>query len=322
MKKLLALVLMATLLLSCCGAPAEWAGQKAMHEETVNYLRSAWESLGRPKIIFACTNCQKEFAQYIPEAEGCSVYELLDTQLKDIPVLQKDFGAAVFDPCASRNLPDAQQAVRSLAEKAGLKLEQLPKERRLAQCCSWGGNIEIANPRYADSMAKNRIEQSAAPYVVYCANCRDIFAKRGKATLHILDILFPDNENGLDWARKAPTASESRENRRMLKRAMLAEYGTEEEQPVAEENKELPLLIDPELLEKMDRLYLLREDMEAAVAYCERTGNSLLDAKTNVHVGHMMVGNMTVWVEYLVAEDHRVLVNTYAHRMKIVEDVK
>ena len=80
-----------------------------------------------------------------------------------------------------------------------------------------------------------------------------------------------------------------------------------------------PLLIRPELLEKMDRLYLLREDVEAVVAHCEGTGQKLLDSEAGTFIGHMRVGNMTLWVVYRNLENCRELVNVYAHRMQIVE---
>lgn len=80
-----------------------------------------------------------------------------------------------------------------------------------------------------------------------------------------------------------------------------------------------PLLITPELLEKMDRGYLLREDVEAVVETCERTGRSLTNPETGTRVGHAQVGRMTVWVEYRNLENCRELVNVYAHRMQILE---
>ncbi len=83
-----------------------------------------------------------------------------------------------------------------------------------------------------------------------------------------------------------------------------------------------PLLIPPELLDKMDRAYLLREDVEAVVETCERTCRSLTDPETGVRTGHAMAGRMTIWVEYRNLENCRGLVNVYAHRMQIMEETE
>lgn len=308
------------LLLSCCGSPAEWAGDAPLHDETIAYLRTSWESLGRPKIVLACMYCRQEFERYLPEAETCSLYDLLDDQIASLPTAQARAAVAVFDPCASRHMDSTQEAVRSLAQKAGLTLEALPMERNLAQCCGWGGQVDLANPNYVDLVAKKRMDASDAPYVVYCANCRDIFAKRKKESVHILDLIFPP-EGGADWTASVPNATESRENRRALKQRMLKEYGNEEAAPVSDTSNQLSLIISPELLEKMSENYLLREDAEAVIAHCEESSSFLIDPELNTRIGHRMVGNMTVWVEYRVGENNFELVNAYAHRLQIMEEV-
>ena len=80
-----------------------------------------------------------------------------------------------------------------------------------------------------------------------------------------------------------------------------------------------PLLIAPELLEKMNLSYLLREDVELVVESCERTGKYLVNKETGTRLGHAMAGRLTVWAEYRNLENCRELVNVYAHRMQIME---
>lgn len=307
------------LYLGCCGAPAEWAGEEELHRRTVRQFAQAWARLGRPRVVFACLNCRQELARYLPEGEGISLYELLDGW--DLPVSGIGAGraAVVFDPCPSRNFPEAQKAVRSLAEKAGFRLEQLPLEGKFAQCCGWGGQVEIANPTYAQGVAQNRIEASPLPYLVYCANCRDVFARQGKEAAHILRAVLPGQREGWLWDAPVPTASQSRDNRRRLKRQLLLQYRPEEAAMMEPARVGAPLLISPELLEKMDRSYLLREDVELVVDTCEQTGNYLLNQEKNTRLGHAMAGRLTIWVEYRNLENCRELVNVYAHRMRILE---
>lgn len=308
----------AALYQACCGAPAEWAGEEALHNEVTDRFLAVWESLGRPKVVFACLNCRQQLQRHLPQVEGMSIYELLDSWNIPITVTGAGRTVAVFDPCPSRDFPEAQRAVRSLAQKAGFRVEPLPLEGKYAQCCGWGGQVEIANPKYAEGVTRNRMEASPLPYLVYCANCRDVFARRGKEAAHLLRALFPSDAGGL-WDLPVPTATQGRENRRWLKRQLLLRYCPEEGDKMETAHTAAPLLITPELLEKMDRGYLLREDVEAVVETCERTGRSLTNPKTGTRVGHAQVGRMTVWVEYRNLENCRELVNVYAHRMQILE---
>ncbi len=299
-------------LLGCCGAGASWAGRTELHEAVLERLRAAWRSLGEPTPVFACMSCRREFARYLPEMASVSLYEVLD---EGFPVPKRGAGetVSVFDPCSSRDWPDAQRAVRSLAEKAGWRLEPLRMEGKYARCCGWGGHVALSNPGYASDVTKSRAGEGDAPYLAYCANCRDVFASAGKRAAHILELLF----SAPDWERKAPTASESRDNRRALKRRLQERFTPGEVTPM--EEPKIRLSIAPELLTKLDRDHLLREDAEAAVLRCEESGRFLRDPETDSRAGHAQVGNATVWVEYRAAGEGFELLNAYAHRMRIVE---
>lgn len=307
------------LYLGCCGAPAEWAGEIELHRETISRFQDIWVSLDRPTVIFACLNCREQMAQYFPQVRSLTIYQLLDDWNYPIPQTGANRTAAIFDPCPSRGDPETRQAVRSLANQAGFHLESLPMEGEYAQCCGWGGQVELANPKYTEQIIQNRVEQSDFPYLVYCANCADVFSRRGKPTAHLLRVLFPPEAREGFWRTTSPTATESRENRRGLKLELLRKYMPKETEQLGSVQTNAPLLIPPELLDKMNRNYLLQEDAEAVVEQCDRTGQALIDQETGIRIGHAPVGRLTVWVEYRNLEGCRELVNIYAHRMQIME---
>lgn len=300
------------ILLGCCGAPASWAGRTALHEAALERLRAAWRSLGEPTLVFACMNCQRAFGRYLPEMSSVSLYELLDEHAAVEPS-GAGARAAVFDPCSARDCGAAQRAVRSLAEKAGYRLEALPMEGKYARCCGWGGHVSLSNPDYAGDVTRSRAQESDAPYFTYCASCRDVFAGVDKPAAHILEAVF----SAPAWERGAVSASDSRDNRRALKRRLQERYAPEEVMPV--EQPKIALQIAPALLEKMDRDHLLREDAELAVLRCEEDGRFLVDPERGSRSGHVRIGNATVWVEYRADADGCTLLNAYAHRMRIVE---
>lgn len=301
------------LLLRCCGAPADWAGDEAIHEKAIQGIKENWSKIGKPKIIFSCTSCRQMFDKYLPGIEGVFIYELMSEWGIDVKQNVKDKIISVFDPCTGRHESKLQKSVRELAKQAKYKLKPLPFEGKNARCCSWGGQVSIANPPYAKEVVKARISQGDKPYLAYCANCRDIFAKAGKPTYHIFDILFNLN----DSSRPSPTFTQRRKNRILLKNELLKRFWNYD---IALEESKIKLYISSELKDKINNENMLEEDLEAIIEHCENTGRKLLDPKSGHFIGHMKVDNMTFWLEYAPMDDGFKVYNAYGHRMSIVEE--
>jgi hypothetical protein len=211
-----------------------------------------------------------------------------------------------------------QEAVRNILTEKGYTLSELPLHGEKARCCGFGGQIHAVDRNLMDEIARHRGKASPFDYVTYCTNCRDIFAHEGKPTLHLLDLLFFDDLETRK-ARRAVSLSASRENRVRLKQLMLKRGGMQE---MAEtDNKpELNLIIDDELLNKIDRELILKEDAAHVIAYCESSGNKLLDRETGDFVGHLRDGVMTYWVRYRPEGSAFRVGAIYCHRMKIEGD--
>ena len=295
------------LLLCCCGAPAHWAGQEELHRAAIQRLRAQWEGMGKPTLLFACPTCKKMFTTFLPEISSAFVYQAL--QMADIDGRGQE--VSIFDPCASRGEPKLQQHVRDMLMSAGYVLSPLAREREHAQCCSFGGQIAIANPQAAHRAVRQRIAQSDYPYITYCTNCRDTFALAQKPVAHILDVLFGLN----GWDRRPPTWSQRRRNRELLKNELLGQC----EEETAMQRKEI-LEIAPEMAQKLSENYLLEEDIRQVVAHCEQTGEKLYDASNDCWIGHLQIGYLTHWVVYRQTPSGFVLQNAYAHRMQIQEE--
>ena len=67
----------AGILLDCCGAPAYWAGEEGLFRMHLGSLRAKWEASGRPTFVLACAYCMRLFAEFLPEVQIVSLYELL-----------------------------------------------------------------------------------------------------------------------------------------------------------------------------------------------------------------------------------------------------
>jgi Fe-S oxidoreductase len=216
-----------SLFVRCCGVPAVWAGERKLWEAEFAAIRKTWDDLGKPTLVLACPTCRLTFETYLPEIPTEMLYDRLAPTSAGNPGTY-----AVFDPCASRALPGTQESIRRLAETLGFTLAPLPDERAEALCCGYGGHSAVANPEYTRYVGASRAAESAAPYIAYCANCRDMLRAGGKKAIHILDAVL-DLGDGQDMDARAraradrepPTVTERQENRRRLKRALTKGTG-------------------------------------------------------------------------------------------------
>ena len=296
------------LLLRCCGVPGLWAGETEIFKEALEKIREAWEQAGRPVLLTICPSCHRTFRDYLPDIPVKTVYELWQAGTGCCPVEE----AAVFDPCASRNYPGMQAAVRRLAADSGVKVKELKYAGELAQCCSFGGHGYKVNPLVVKTQTREQAGLSPLPYITYCTNCRDIFASGGKACLHILDLI-----HGIDDGFRAPpTVTMRRDNRRALKQTLMRTYPTGL-QPV-KEREMLKLYMQPEVAKKLSDDWILEEDLAQVIETCEQKGHYLIDTETGHRVCHLAIGYTTYWVEYGPAEaGARTIHNAYSHRMTI-----
>lgn len=302
--------------MTCCGVPAEWAGDRALHGEYLEALKQEWQELGRPTVVFACPTCRKMFAQYLPEIPGVFLAEVMEEWgLPERASVSAGAGAggavyALFDPCASRQFPELQECIRRLTDRMGITRESLSYEGKEARCCSYGGHLSIASPNFSRQIIKERTGEKEVPYLTYCANCREAFASQGKEAIHFLDLLL-----GLEkGAGEAATVTEKRNNRLAAKKQLLETWWNE----TIEEEPGMKLIVEKELERKLSESQILVQDMEAVVEYCERERRGAVDPESGRITGHLKLQNMTYWAEYEVLPDggYR-LWNGYSHRMNL-----
>lgn len=303
-----------SILLRCCGVPADWDGNSKLREQEIERLRQDWIDLGKPVLILACMSCRRHIREYLPEIESISLYEILEQW--GVPT----HGAAghgqetyaIFDPCSARNEEAVQSAVRSLAAGAGVTAGELPKGDQHG-CCGFGGQGSIAAPDFSEYVARQRMELSENPYIVYCSNCKDIFCDRGKQAVHILDLLFDIDPQG---AHSQPDLTRRRQNRVALKQRLLKEIWKEEPEMNGYESK-YPLIMDDAVREKVNKQKILEEDICEVIEHAESTGRKTLLPRTGHYKAYKEIGHITCWVEYAPSEQGYEVYNLYTHRMKI-----
>lgn len=308
------------ILLRCCGAIADWAGEKEKFNQARSELLADWESLGKPELIVSCPTCLKMFREKYPEINVRSIWPLMaeSDSLFNGKSRLNSIKMAIHDPCASRDQPDMQEAVRSLAMKLGIELEELPYNRELATCCSYGGNVWNSNPSLSRDTVEARISQNQSDYLTYCIMCRDFFLRSGKPAYHILDILFDPKLIIEHRLPIRPDYSMRHENRTRVKRHLLKQYWREE-MPEEAPYEDIQLILNDPIRKLMEDRMILEEDIRQVLYHAKESGRAMINQETGHYLAHFKPSCVTYWVEYLPKEDGFEIFNVYSHRMFVEE---
>ena len=290
--------------LHCCGVPALWAGQEATFLSALQQLRTEWAAMGKPTVLSACPTCRETFRRFLPEIPVRSLWTRLADDVAPAATIQGNGRTvSVFDPCSSRDDPDTQRAVRALLESAGYRITELPEAGERARCCGFGGLSGAGDAGATpDALGEH-------PLVTYCTNCRDSFVKRGKESMHILDVLFGDA------AAPSPTTdlTKRRKNREALKRALRPDLPPPEKAPWEAVRVRIPA----PLWDKMNERRILLENVQRVLYEAERTGRYVVDAQTGEKTAYLRQRNVTFWAAYRAEGDAYALTNVYCHRLML-----
>jgi NADPH-dependent glutamate synthase beta subunit-like oxidoreductase len=309
------------LMLRCCGAPADWAGQTALFQSALADLKHQLNRLGNPKVILACSSCYQIFKQNLPETEIVSLWDLFSqVGLPDSPHHLPTAPLAMHDPCSTRHESHMHDSVRALITSMGIETVELPLNREKTECCSYGGDLWVANPELARAVIDRRINESPLDYLTYCAVCRDFFASRGKRSLHLLDlILGVDPESRA--ARPSPGYSQRHENRARLKIRMMKEIWNETP-PEAAAWESIRLVVADDVRRLMDDRLILDEDVQQVIEYAERTSEKFAQPANGRFLAFHRPLKVTYWVEYSRQGEEFVVHNAYSHRMELLGGIR
>jgi Fe-S oxidoreductase len=299
------------LILGCCGAPAQWAGDEKLYAETQQTLINAWEQLGRPTLITACSSCYRALRESQPQLPIEPLWQHID--LKQTAAAKTTLQLAVHDPCSTRKYPAVEESARKLLAQLGVETTEL-NERGLSTCCGYGGLMQFVDKNLAARTVQKRAGQSPLDYVTYCAMCRDRFAQQGKRAIHLLDLIFPAAPAGEAAARPDPGFSVRRENRARLKMNLLEEVWGEE---TAQVNEPLQVEIGDALLKLLEDRMILVEDVRKTIAHAEESGEKLVLPDNGHILASWRPACVNYWVEYSQDAEKFVLHNAYSHRMQV-----
>ena len=292
------------LMLGCCGAICDWAGRYEMYEDTVRFLDEKLEELGDPIVIAGCPTCKKQLSRH----ETVGVWEVLENIGLPERAKRVERGIAVHDACGARGDHETQESIRRIAESLGCTVTETAYEGDKAPCCGYGGLTQYTNREVAKKMTDKCLERSDLPYLSYCMACRDRFAREGRESMHLLELVYGTN------ADHCPDISAKRYNRLGLKQELLKEVWNEEVEAM-----ELGFTIayTPEAEEMMDERMILKTDVIRVMQSLRETGEAILDEETGLTVTRARLGNVTFWVKFTETDTGYLVHRAYSHRMTI-----
>lgn len=299
-------------MLGCCGSIADWAGRSEMYEKETKFIRTELSKLGDPVVIAGCPTCVKELKKH----EGITVkgiWEVLnDIGLPEgIKAVDRPF--AMHDSCGARGDKETQDSIRAIASKLGCEIKDTEYSGDRSPCCGYGGLTSYANREVAKLITEKCLERSDLPFITYCMACRDRFAREGRESRHILELVY-----GTD-AGSPPDISEKRYNRLSLKAELLREIWAE---PMEEEKLDFELKFTDECLKMMDDRMILKSDIAEVIKNYKATGESIEDDETGLLIARERLGNVTFWVKFSEEPDGSVKVfRAWSHRMKIMRRI-
>jgi glutamate synthase (NADPH/NADH) small chain len=305
------------LMLGCCGAPADWSGQKELMEENVSLIKNAWIELGKPTFILACSSCMQSFDKYMEDIDFLSIWEVMEKYELPRQAAQERLKLNIHDPCTSRHTK-MQESIRNILSKLNHDVRELKYSKELTKCCGYGGLVYFANREQAEDFINDRIKESKEDLLVYCTMCKDLFTSKGKATYHMFDLLFSEDlENA--GLKKMPSLSERQYNRMYVKNSMLKNIWGEE---TVYEDEKYNIVINDEAKDKMEEMYIVYGDIKKSVENSIEKKERFYAPSKNSYLARLRIDNVTYWVQYQLNEGDIFVTNVYSHRMEVVEAKK
>jgi glutamate synthase (NADPH) small chain len=345
-------------MLRCCGAPAYWAGRQDLFSASMEEIRSAWESMGRPRVITACSTCRSLFTERIPEMESVTIWKVLEEN--GLPTGGPSLAAsltgatnAVADPCIVRHDPDTRGSVRRLAERAGFKVRELALGGEKPECCGFGGLIFNANPELARDVIAHRVGEAppnnstpAKPFTPPDGWYRSAPAKDTDTVYYRTEVSGDDylaycamcrdnlaaagkrtahllellfpGVEGADPAGRGWISWSERRRNRALVKDAVLAELGERGESSVDEKERTVLEMTEEVRRRIDERRILEDDIRNVIHHGEESGKRLRNAGTGHFLAYLQSGNVTFWVEYSPADNGFTIHNAYCHRMNIV----
>jgi len=207
----------------CCLKPSHSLGREAYATAMFAEMRDYLLGQGVEEVLVGCPNCQVMFEAFGHDLAVKTIYEVLAESA--LPLEQATGTVTVHDPCVIRNAKPVQQSVRTLLQRQGLTVAEMPHSGKTTLCCGLGGGVKLLAPDLAEEVAARRKDEAQGRRIItYCAGCVQALAPHTPAS-HLLDLLFVP-EQTLAGKKKGTAAPFTYLNRLRLKKSFKTMAGS------------------------------------------------------------------------------------------------
>ncbi|RPH85552.1 MAG: hypothetical protein EHM75_09605, partial [Desulfobacteraceae bacterium] len=178
------------IVLDCCTKPSHDLGRQDFFLATFGEMKDYLIHNGVRSVLTACPNCYRVFKGFGEDLDVRTVYEVLAEQGPPTTAAPVGKPVVIHDPCAIRCEIPVHDAVRNLAQKQGMAVEEMAHQGVKTLCCGEGGAVALVAPELAGQWGqKRRGEAENREMVTYCVGCSNLLGKL-TPTRHLLDLFF------------------------------------------------------------------------------------------------------------------------------------
>ncbi len=211
------------IILDCCIKPSHDLGRQSFFNQKIQLLLSRLKKKGIKRLIVTCPSCLSTFKTYARGIKVQTAYEILSTR-ENHADQQESRSVVVHDACQARFDPEVHDAVRTLLRIKGIRVIELPDNKKTTLCCGEGGAVDFISPNFADAWTDQRVDDfSKQKIACYCAGCTARFDKKADA-FHVLDLFF-DPDKALTGQCRVTPSPMTYSNRLILKFKLLTRLG-------------------------------------------------------------------------------------------------
>jgi len=170
---------------SCCGHPLRLMGFEHEAEEALENVRSIVKNVAAKKVLTTCPGCLKSLRTTLENTstEAMHISEFLNERIKEVANPLGHRSITYHDPCELFRLNKVTEAPRSLLQKTGAHVSEMPPF-----CCGGGGLLRVANPELSRAVLRKKLEslEPTAEIITCCPSCKE---QLGMERFRVRDIV-------------------------------------------------------------------------------------------------------------------------------------
>lgn len=188
----------------CCGQPTVYLFPEKT-EKRRKKLVQLLKNQGVKRIYTACPNCTLQLRQ-LHDFEIIPVWTVLAEHITPEDISAHAGSFIWHDPCPTRKEPEQQAAARQLLGLCHCDYTEPEHTGCKTNCCGNFHMLAATDPEKSAKMRQNRLAEFPAGRTIVsnCEGCLGAFRSEGRATIHLLELLF-GKSNSRNWANRIKT---------------------------------------------------------------------------------------------------------------------